>query len=176
MRLATLRFIFGSVILLLVDILWVASSEITEYLYHEKNFNKPFFTAYCKSVMFVIYLFGFIFCDSWWTNKCSSNRVADYYSSINDSDQQNLTLDDDEDDDVEDEEEEEEDGECCENGIKLSNNFGDQNNSSSKENVSINCDIDDVELVKSPTSTVSSFISESIWIPMRHNSDTSSLR
>lgn len=169
MRLATLRFLFGSVILLLVDILWVASSEITEYLYHEKNYGKPFFTAYLKSVMFIIYLFGFLFLDSWWYScKNTTGRVSDYYSSINDFDQQSLTYDEDDDDNSGD------------NDIKLSDDVTyDELNDSSPENVSINCTIDDIELSNAASSAIvatSPFISESIWLPMKHNSDTSSLR
>lgn len=170
MRLVTVRFVIGSAILLLVDILWVASSEITEYLYHEKKFNKPFFTAYTKSVMFAVYILGFFFCDSWWSSykSLSLNRLPDYYSSIADTDQQNLTMDEEEEEDDEELSEREnspDDGEFSEVNLN-------------QPNVSVNCNIDDIEPVKESVSlsSTSPFIGDSIWLPIKHCSDTSSLR
>lgn len=150
MKLVLWRFLSGSIILLLVDLLWVASSEITEYLYHDKNYNKPFFIAYTKSIMFAFYLFGFIFCNSWWSQK---NHLSDYYSIVSNSDQQNLTLENEDDIEVE------------------TNNEDELTNT---EDSSINCDSQDIELVKSSTS--SNFISDSVWLPIKRCSDTSSLR
>lgn len=182
MRPLTIRFAIGSAVLLLVDILWVASSEITEYLYHEKKFNKPFFTAYCKSVMFVIYTLGFFFCDSWWSSykSLSLSRLPDYYSSIADTDHQNLTMDEEDDDDDEEEEEEvvvvEESREGGEVGPGDDGAFSEVN--IHQPNVSVNCNIDDIEPAKeaSLVATVASpYIGEAIWMPIRHCSDTSSL-
>ena len=172
MRLVTIRFVIGSAVLLLVDILWVASSEITEYLYHEKKFNKPFFTAYTKSVMFMVYILGFFFCDSWWSSykSLSLNRLPDYYSSIADTDQQNLTMDDDDDDDDDEEDSSEQES------SPDTNEFSDVN--LNQPNVSVNCNIDDIEPVKETisSSSTSPFIGDSIWLPIKHCSDTSALR
>ena len=180
MRLATVRFVIGASILLLVDVLWVASSEITEYLYHEKNFNKPFFTAYVKSIMFSIYIVGFFFCDSWWSSykSFSLNRLPDYYSSIADTDQQNLTMDD---EDEDEEELENDDQKNIEREITLENNEF-QEIDLNQPNVSINCNIDDVETTNenkssaSLSTSTSSFIGDSMWLPIKHCSDNSSLR
>lgn len=179
MRLATVRFVIGASILLLVDVLWVASSEITEYLYHEKNFNKPFFTAYVKSIMFSIYIVGFFFCDSWWSSykSFSLNRLPDYYSSIADTDQQNLTMDD---EDEDEEELENDDQKNIEREITLENNEF-QEIDLNQPNVSINCNIDDVETTNenkssaSLSTSTSSFIGDSMWLPIKHCSDNSSL-
>ncbi|CAG0918362.1 unnamed protein product [Notodromas monacha] len=51
------RFVLGIVVLLVVDVIWVASSEATEYLFKGKSqFKKPYFTTYVKTSLFTIYL------------------------------------------------------------------------------------------------------------------------
>ncbi|XP_054827152.1 solute carrier family 35 member F5 isoform X2 [Eublepharis macularius] len=57
------RMALGIVILLLVDVIWVASSELTAYVF--KNYNKPFFSTFAKTSMFVLYLLGFIVWKPW---------------------------------------------------------------------------------------------------------------
>ncbi len=47
--------------------LWVASSELTEYLYKDQKYNKPFFSTYVKTSLFTIYFIGFIVWKSWRT-------------------------------------------------------------------------------------------------------------
>ncbi|OWF51586.1 solute carrier family 35 member F5-like isoform X1 [Mizuhopecten yessoensis] len=59
------RLVLGIVVLLIVDLIWVASAELTEYLFKRKHFNKPFFTTYSKTSMFVLYLVGFIVWEPW---------------------------------------------------------------------------------------------------------------
>uniref|UniRef100_A0A3B3UBQ3 Solute carrier family 35 member F5 n=1 Tax=Poecilia latipinna TaxID=48699 RepID=A0A3B3UBQ3_9TELE len=58
------RMALGVVILLLVDVIWVASSELTT------DYNKPFFSTFTKTSMFVLYLLGFLL---WrpWRQQCS---------------------------------------------------------------------------------------------------------
>nr|XP_056717298.1 solute carrier family 35 member F5 [Euleptes europaea] len=57
------RMALGIVILLLVDVIWVASSELTAYVF--QNYNKPFFSTFAKTSMFVLYLLGFIVWKPW---------------------------------------------------------------------------------------------------------------
>ncbi|SPP75680.1 solute carrier family 35 member F5 [Drosophila guanche] len=52
----TQKLILGITILVLVDIVWVSSSELTKFLYKEAKFDKPFFCTYFKTSMFSIYL------------------------------------------------------------------------------------------------------------------------
>ncbi|XP_059612837.1 solute carrier family 35 member F5 [Phlebotomus argentipes] len=52
----TKRLILGTLLLLLVDVIWVSSSELTKFLYQDQNFDKPFFCTYFKTSMFTIYL------------------------------------------------------------------------------------------------------------------------
>ncbi|NWQ66047.1 S35F5 protein, partial [Neopipo cinnamomea] len=57
------RLALGIVILLLVDVIWVASSELTSYVF--TKYNKPFFSTFAKTSMFVLYLLGFIVWKPW---------------------------------------------------------------------------------------------------------------
>ncbi|CAO1348452.1 unnamed protein product [Diamesa serratosioi] len=68
----TQKLVLGFVLLLLVDIIWVASSELTKYLYQKENFDKPFFCTYFKTSLFAIYLLlmGFI---APWKEACMKN-------------------------------------------------------------------------------------------------------
>uniref|UniRef100_A0A6B2E777 Solute carrier family 35 member F5 n=1 Tax=Phlebotomus kandelakii TaxID=1109342 RepID=A0A6B2E777_9DIPT len=52
----TQKLILGTLLLLLVDVIWVSSSELTKFLYQDENFDKPFFCTYFKTSMFTIYL------------------------------------------------------------------------------------------------------------------------
>ncbi|EFA07349.1 solute carrier family 35, member F5 [Tribolium castaneum] len=71
----TQRLILGSFVLILVDVIWVASSELTKFIYSNETFEKPFFCTYVKTSMFAIYLLGFLFWQPWKDN-CS--RPANY--------------------------------------------------------------------------------------------------
>ncbi|XP_056392272.1 solute carrier family 35 member F5 [Hyla sarda] len=57
------RLVLGILVLLLVDVIWVASSELTSYIFQE--FNKPFFSTFAKTSMFVLYLLGFLVWRPW---------------------------------------------------------------------------------------------------------------
>ncbi|KAF5272416.1 hypothetical protein FQA39_LY07884 [Lamprigera yunnana] len=61
----TQRLVLGLFILLLVDVIWVSSSELTKYIYHNEAFEKPFFSTYVKTSMFTLYLLGFCFWPPW---------------------------------------------------------------------------------------------------------------
>ncbi|XP_040297809.1 solute carrier family 35 member F5 isoform X2 [Bufo bufo] len=62
------RLVLGILLLLLVDVIWVASSELTSYIFQE--FHKPFFSTFAKTSMFILYLLGFVV---WrpWRQQCS---------------------------------------------------------------------------------------------------------
>ena len=59
------RLALGLLTLLLVDVIWVASSELTEYIFKTQNFNKPFFSTYLKTSLFMLYLPGFLVYKPW---------------------------------------------------------------------------------------------------------------
>lgn len=59
------RLCLGVLILIVVDLIWVCSSEVTEHLFKNEHYSKPFFSTYIKTVMFGIYLFGFLFWNPW---------------------------------------------------------------------------------------------------------------
>lgn len=89
----THKLILGIAILLLVDLIWVSSSELTkvnfilrfaishilqvflaslQFLYQNENFDKPFFCTYFKTSMFTFYLLimGLI---APWKDACEKN-------------------------------------------------------------------------------------------------------
>lgn len=59
------RFVLGIFVLLIVDIIWVASSELTRSLFKDEDYHKPFFSTYSKTTMFMLYLSGFLFWKPW---------------------------------------------------------------------------------------------------------------
>uniref|UniRef100_A0A182Y335 Solute carrier family 35 member F5 n=1 Tax=Anopheles stephensi TaxID=30069 RepID=A0A182Y335_ANOST len=66
------KLVLGIVLLVLVDIIWVSSSELTKFLYENENYDKPFFCTYFKASMFTIYLIvlGLI---APWKESCTRN-------------------------------------------------------------------------------------------------------
>ncbi|KAB7505358.1 Solute carrier family 35 member F5, partial [Armadillidium nasatum] len=70
------RFALGIIVLLLVDIIWVGSSELSRFIFNESGYNKPFFSTYVKTSMFTLYLFGFLFCKSWRHQCITQNNTA----------------------------------------------------------------------------------------------------
>lgn len=52
----TKRITLGVVLLILVDVIWVSSSQLTKFLYDNEKYDKPFFCTYFKTSMFVLYL------------------------------------------------------------------------------------------------------------------------
>nr|CAD7267564.1 unnamed protein product [Timema shepardi] len=69
------RLLLGLFVLLLVDVIWVSSSELTKYIYRNTNFEKPFFSTYVKTSMFTLYLLGLCFWPPW-RDQC--NKPATY--------------------------------------------------------------------------------------------------
>lgn len=59
------KLILGLFLLLLVDVIWVCSSELTKYIYQKESFEKPFFSTYVKTSMFTLYLLGLCFYPPW---------------------------------------------------------------------------------------------------------------
>ncbi|XP_065887638.1 solute carrier family 35 member F5-like [Dysidea avara] len=67
-RAKTRRFVSGILLLLIVDVIWVASAGLTEHIYngdYTDSYPKPMFTTYFKTVLFTIYLVAFIFWKPW---------------------------------------------------------------------------------------------------------------
>jgi len=59
------RIVIGLMTLLLVDVIWVASSELTEYIFKSQKYSKPFFSTYLKTSLFMLYLPGFLVYKPW---------------------------------------------------------------------------------------------------------------
>jgi solute carrier family 35, member F5 len=98
----TQKLILGIVLLILVDIIWVSSSELTkvchnhiciktnfiaislecyllQYLYQNEEFDKPFFCTYFKTSMFMFYLL-FIGLIAPWKESC--NKMNNNYMLV----------------------------------------------------------------------------------------------
>ncbi|CAG9766441.1 unnamed protein product [Ceutorhynchus assimilis] len=80
------RIFLGLIVLILVDVIWVSSFELTKYIYKKETFEKPFFCTYIKTSMFTFYLLGFLLWPPWkekFFNKTyahlSDQEQEDYY-------------------------------------------------------------------------------------------------
>lgn len=79
------RLVLGFLVLILVDVIWVSSSELTKYIYSNETFDKPFFCTYVKTSMFTLYLMGFLFWPTW-KDSCSKPPNYIYLQSEEDDD------------------------------------------------------------------------------------------
>ena len=59
------EFVLGVIVLLVVDFIWVGSAELSDYIFKENKYDKPYFTTYFKTAFFSVYLFGFCFVKNW---------------------------------------------------------------------------------------------------------------
>ncbi|CAI5437630.1 unnamed protein product [Caenorhabditis angaria] len=50
----------GIILLIIVNVLWVLSSELTRYIFVDENFKRPFFTVYIKSCTLIIYMIKYL--------------------------------------------------------------------------------------------------------------------
>lgn len=69
------RLLLGFFILLIVDFVWVSSSELTKQFFQEENIENPFFCTYVKTCLLTFYLLGAYF-SSQWREQC--NKSPDY--------------------------------------------------------------------------------------------------
>lgn len=80
------RITLGVLLLILTDIVWVSSSEMTKFLYQEEQYDKPFFCTYFKTSMFVLYLvlMGII---APWKDSCTKTRRYSAMETVDDDDE-----------------------------------------------------------------------------------------
>ncbi|XP_076451334.1 solute carrier family 35 member F5-like isoform X2 [Babylonia areolata] len=64
------RLALGVLVLLIVDVIWVTSYELTQSIFKSSKYDKPFFTTYVRTVMFSLYLFGFLLWRPWRERCC----------------------------------------------------------------------------------------------------------
>eukprot|EP01100_Stratorugosa_tubuloviscum_P010147 TRINITY_DN4325_c0_g1_i1.p1 TRINITY_DN4325_c0_g1~~TRINITY_DN4325_c0_g1_i1.p1 ORF type:complete len:402 (+),score=105.22 TRINITY_DN4325_c0_g1_i1:106-1311(+) len=57
--------IIGIFCLLGVVVIWVGSGTLSQFLFTEIEFNKPFFLTYFSTTAFCLYLLGFLFFEDW---------------------------------------------------------------------------------------------------------------
>lgn len=75
------RLIWGVIVLLIVDVIWVGSAELTDFIFKSEGFNKPFFTTYVKTSSFMVYLTGFLFYEPWRIHCKNCNDTANVSGS-----------------------------------------------------------------------------------------------
>ncbi|XP_068752329.1 solute carrier family 35 member F5-like [Montipora capricornis] len=68
------RLVLGVIVLLLVDVIWVASAELSDFIFKDLGYDKPFFTTYFKTSSFIIFLAGFLFYEPW-RLQCSCGQI-----------------------------------------------------------------------------------------------------
>ncbi|XP_023322132.1 solute carrier family 35 member F5 [Eurytemora carolleeae] len=86
------RFGLGLLVLLAVDFIWVASSELTEFIFKTQHFSKPFFSTYVKTSLFMLYLPGFILYKPWREQCNMSRNIRRARLGIQDTAQLSLTF------------------------------------------------------------------------------------
>lgn len=59
------RLFAGILLLLLVDVIWVLSSEFTVYIFKDLFYDKPYLSTYFKTCLFSTYLLGFLIYAPW---------------------------------------------------------------------------------------------------------------
>jgi len=55
-RVKLMRHVFGVILLLCVVFIWVAGSELMQFIFLEEDFEKPFFLTYCSTASLSVYL------------------------------------------------------------------------------------------------------------------------
>lgn len=77
------RLLLGLLVLLFVDVIWVLSSELTKYIFVNAEYDKPFFTTYFKTSLFMVYLTGFALSKSW-RAQCGNSEYQQLKQDAND--------------------------------------------------------------------------------------------
>nr|XP_026691600.1 solute carrier family 35 member F5-like isoform X2 [Ciona intestinalis] len=82
------KFCLGLFLLLVVDIIWVASSEASRYLFKDIHYDKPYMSTYIKTSMFSIYLMGFILYAPWRRQciRCACDDYPGQYQLVRETD------------------------------------------------------------------------------------------
>ncbi|KAJ4463086.1 putative Solute carrier family 35 member F5 [Paratrimastix pyriformis] len=69
------RYFLGVVLLLTVVFIWVASSNLIQAIFHDSDYDHPFFLTNLDTSLFTLYLFGFFFSKQWRSRLQSSTRL-----------------------------------------------------------------------------------------------------
>jgi len=82
------KFYLGIFLLIVVDVLWVASSEISSYLFNNMQYDKPYMSTYVKVSMFSLYLFGFVAYPPWRRQfiRCACDDYPGQYQLLGETD------------------------------------------------------------------------------------------
>lgn len=70
----------GSFLLVIVCVLWVFSSELTQFIFANLAFSRPYFFTWFATSMFQFYLVGFLVCKPW-RQRCVLPLHKHYHSN-----------------------------------------------------------------------------------------------
>ncbi|CAD6184446.1 unnamed protein product [Caenorhabditis auriculariae] len=73
----------GMILLVIVNILWVLSSELTRFIFVDEEFNRPFFTVYLKSCTLILYMLRYL---------TREGEESSYKTLVNDSDSESFEM------------------------------------------------------------------------------------
>ncbi|KAK0426339.1 hypothetical protein QR680_009654 [Steinernema hermaphroditum] len=79
------RHLFGLLLLVVVNVLWVASAELTRVIFVDDSFRRPFFVTYVKTCLLVVYFLRFWICGPSQTVVTETQLNGAKYSLLQDS-------------------------------------------------------------------------------------------
>lgn len=86
------RHFLGIVLILLVVLLWVGSSNLIQHIFTGGGFGKPFFTTYFSTSMFTLYLSGFLFIKRWRQIPWNAEELLNQNNIVKDARVNSLTF------------------------------------------------------------------------------------
>ncbi|CBY23949.1 unnamed protein product [Oikopleura dioica] len=77
-----LRHRIGGILLILVDTIWVIFGHLTDYVFKDVHFDKPYFSTYLNYSFFTVYLLGFLIYKPWGRQCVRCTCDDDYYYNV----------------------------------------------------------------------------------------------
>jgi solute carrier family 35, member F5 len=74
--------VLGLTLICLVAVIWVASSELIQFIFGASSYSKPYFLTYFSTSLFTLYLAGFLCLPSWRATLLAPPAEADVYASL----------------------------------------------------------------------------------------------
>jgi hypothetical protein len=81
-RLGPRNHVLGLTLICLVAVIWVASSELIQFIFGASSYSKPYFLTYFSTSLFTLYLAGFLCLPSWRATLLAPPAEADVYASL----------------------------------------------------------------------------------------------
>lgn len=78
--------VFGLVLICLVAVIWVASSELIQFIFGASSYAKPFFLTYFNTSLFGLYLGGFLVSKEWRSTLFAPPALSTEYDGVSGND------------------------------------------------------------------------------------------